>query len=116
MIPKLADQPSFIATALFFKVSKFVASNAEVLSNLLSMMPVSDTPSNASSSVLVFQAFVKYLKLVKVAWKVPKIVASSTLFESVDQLSLDLTTTSVRLQNCLLRNMISLQGLQPKSL
>ena len=79
-------------------------------------MPVRETPNNASSSVLSFQAFVKYLKLVSVAWNVPRIVASSTFLSKSIQLSLGLTTTSVKLQNCLLRSIISLQGLHPKSL
>ena len=82
----------------------------------LSIIPVRDTPSRASSTVLFCHAFVKYLKFVKVAWNVPRIVANSIFLDSEDQLSSARTTTSVKLQNCLLRNMISLHGLQPKSL
>ena len=80
LIPKLADQPSFIVTAEFFKACSFIGKFLSIDIFLLSIMPVRDTPSSASSSVLFFQAFVKYLKLVSVAWNVPRIVANSTLF------------------------------------
>ena len=79
------------------------------------MMPVKDTPSNASSSVLCTHLGRNLLKLVSDAWNVPSIVASLTLTSISFCVSSALTTTSVKLQNCPSLNSISLQGLQPKS-
>ena len=63
------------------------------------MIPVKDTPSKRSSSVLSFHTFLKYLKSVSVDCIVPKIVARRTLRFNESSVSLSRTTTSDRLQN-----------------
>nr|QPI16358.1 MAG: hypothetical protein NIOZUU157_00248 [Virus NIOZ-UU157] len=83
--------------------------------NELSMMPVKDTPSSASSSVFFTHLGRNRLMSVSDAWNVPSIVASLTLRNISFCVSSALMTTSVRLQNCPSLNSISLQGLQPKS-
>ena len=79
------------------------------------MIPVSDTPSKASSSVFVFHILLKYLKSVRVACRVPRIAAMRTFRLRLESVSSGLTTTSDRLQNWLGLRMISLHGLVPKS-
>ena len=111
--------PSFLAHTLFTSIDTFFNLSKSILPfiiSLLSMIPVRDTPSKDSSSVFCFHLLVKYLKFVSVAWNVPRTVAASTLAIKVSSLSSGLTTTSVKLQNCLLRRIISLHGLHPKSL
>ena len=77
------------------------------------MIPVRLTPSSLSSSVFFFHSSERNLKSVSVDWYVPSIVASSIFFLRVETVSVDLTTTSVRLQNCLSLSIISEHGLHP---
>ena len=111
--------PSFLAHTLFISIDTFFNLSKSILPFIilvLSIIPVRDTPSKDSSSVLCFHLLVKYLKFVSVAWNVPRIVAASTFETKESSVSSGLTTTSVKLQNCLLRRIISLHGLHPKSL
>ena len=86
------------------------------VSNGLSKIPVRLTPSKDSSSVFVFQIPLRYLKSVRVACRVPKIVAIRTFLLRDSAVSSGLTTTSERLQTCDFRNTISEHGFVPKSL
>ena len=113
--------PSFLAHFLFVATSRTASNTTSqwgelgVLSKALSMIPVMLTPSNASSSVFFFQMLRKYLKSVKVACSVPMIAATSALAFNVSSVSSSRTTISDKLQNWLLRRIISEQGLVPKS-
>ena len=79
----------------------------------LSIIPVKDTPSSASSSVFLTHFILSLLMFVSEAWKVPRIAASLTLFLISSCVSSFLMTHSVRLQNCPSRKIISEQGLHP---
>ena len=107
---------ALVCTAVSRRTSSITSSVLPVVDViLLSMIPVSDTPSKRSSSVFFFHTLRKYLKLVNVAWNVPRIVARRTFSLSVSTVSLSRTTTSDKLQNWYGRKIISLQGLHPKS-
>ena len=80
---------------------------------LLSIIPVKDTPSSLSSSVLRVHCRLNPLMSVKQDCMVPKIVAISTFLCNILGVSSALTTTSDRLQNCLGRRIISQQGFVP---
>ena len=79
------------------------------------MIPVSDTPSRRSSSVLFCHTLRKYGNFVNLDCIVPKMVASSTFLDKLLISSVARTTISVRLQNWYGRNIISEQGLQANS-
>ena len=79
------------------------------------MIPVRLTPNSLSSSVLTCHFLRRYLKSVRVAWYVPRIVARRTLFFNSSNVSSDLTITSVKLQNWFGRRIISQQGFVPYS-
>ena len=118
LIPKLFAHTLLVCTAhtlrSFNKLSNLVLEcNPQV--NSLSIIPVKLTPKSLSSSVLLVHTLLIFLMFVKVLCIVPSIVATFTLLIK-DCLSSSLrTTTSVRLQNCLLLRIISEQGLVPKS-
>ena len=114
--------PSFSAHSLFVLIasSRSSSSNFSRPSSCpfvfgLSIIPVRETPRSRSSSQFRFHSFVRYLKLVRVDWNVPRIVASLTFWRSDLAVSHLRITTSERLQNSLLLRMISEQGLVPKS-
>ena len=77
------------------------------------MMPVKETPSSLSSSVLSFHTFLRYLKSVRVDCRVPRMVASLTLSLRDSSVSFSRTTISDKLQNWYGRKTISLQGFVP---
>ena len=82
--------------------------------NGLSIIPVKETPNKRSSSQFCSHLLLRYLKLVSVDWKVPKIVALITFSFNVSKVSFGRITTSDKLQNSSDLKIISLQGLVPK--
>ena len=115
-MPNILDQSLFVSILICLRFCSSLCKPGRLPAvHLLSIIPVRDTPNNLSSSQFFFQSFVTYLKLVNVDCIVPSIVASLTLFNKVSSVSSGLTTTSDKLQNSLLRKIISEHGFVPKS-
>ena len=99
-IPRRWLHSSFVVIATSFNLSRVLAKPLfVVVSSLLSIIPVSDTPNSRSSSVFRCHTFRKYGNFVSVDCIVPRIVARRTFRSKSSTVSVDLTTTSVRLQN-----------------
>ena len=112
LTPKSLDIQILISLACCRSSSRNSGSGSYV--SLLSNIPVRDTPSRRSSSLLSFHFLERYLKSVNADWNVPIIAAIRTFSFMVFFVSCGRTTTSLRLQNCLDRRDISPQGLVPK--
>jgi len=89
------------------------ASASELNIAWLSIWPVKLTPNKASTSQFFFHSFLRYGKLVNELCMTPSHVAVSTLSSKLSKSSSSLTTTSLRLQNCISLSIISPQGFVP---
>src|SRR5271157_2919463 len=108
-----------VATSMVYsRISSrnFASSSQFVDMNVLSMIPVKDTPSRRSSSAFFCHSLRRYRNSVNVDCRQPMMVAMRTL-RLIDALvSCARRTTSDRLQKPLGRKLISPQGLVPNSM